>query len=144
MNKNKKGFTLVELIVVIGILLTLAALGMMALSNIGEQARHAANRSDAEMIARAINTYNALVGPTHRVLLATGANSLAIVLPEPAAGATIATLNLTAGPTVGSPVTIDLGADIDASRRAEIIARLIAPGAGGGPWTVNPNVPVPE
>jgi len=62
-NKLSKctGFTLVELIVVIGILLVLSVLSAIAYTNVTQMARVAADRADANTVARALNTYNELL-----------------------------------------------------------------------------------
>jgi type IV pilus assembly protein PilA len=60
-NKKKKGFTLVELIVVIGILLVLSVLATVAYNNLAAQAEIAGLRSDAATLARALNVYNSLI-----------------------------------------------------------------------------------
>jgi prepilin-type N-terminal cleavage/methylation domain-containing protein len=57
---NKKGFTLIELIVVIAILAVLAVTAMLAIGNVSSQAQFAAARADANTIVRALNTYNSL------------------------------------------------------------------------------------
>ena len=59
--KSKKGFTLVELIVVIGILLVLTVLAAVAFSGLSAQAQQAARRSDARTVAQSLNIYNSLV-----------------------------------------------------------------------------------
>jgi prepilin-type N-terminal cleavage/methylation domain-containing protein len=58
---NKRGFTLVELIVVIAILAVLAVTAVMAIGNLSEEARLASLRADCNTAVRALNTYNALI-----------------------------------------------------------------------------------
>lgn len=57
---NKKGFTLIELIVVIAILAILAAIAIPAFNGISDQAKVQVDRANASNIATAYNTYNAL------------------------------------------------------------------------------------
>jgi prepilin-type N-terminal cleavage/methylation domain-containing protein len=64
MSKKKKGFTLVELIVVIGILLALAVLATVGYGSLADQAKRAALRSDAVTVAKALNTFNSIVYST--------------------------------------------------------------------------------
>ena len=58
--KNRKGFTLIELIVVIGILVVLSVLAAVAYGNLTQDSRDAANNADAAVIARSLNTFNAI------------------------------------------------------------------------------------
>ena len=58
--KSNKGFTLVELIVVIAILVLLSTLAVNAFSGIMEQARLAQDRQAAAVVANALNTFNAV------------------------------------------------------------------------------------
>ncbi|MCL1995704.1 MAG: type II secretion system GspH family protein [Defluviitaleaceae bacterium] len=61
-NKNQKGFTLVEIIVVVGLIALLSGLAMVAFSNISDQITQQAILSDAQQIAHAINNRNASPG----------------------------------------------------------------------------------
>ena len=58
---NQKGFTMVELIVVIAIIAILAVAGIMAFGQIQERARQNVARSNSSLLAGALNGYNALV-----------------------------------------------------------------------------------
>jgi len=58
--KSNKGFTLVELIVVIAILLLLSTLAVNAFSGIMDQARIAQDRQAAAVVASALNTFNSI------------------------------------------------------------------------------------
>jgi len=56
--KKKKGFTLVELIIVLAVLLILSVLAVLAFTNLQEQFAEGARISDANTVARQINTVN--------------------------------------------------------------------------------------
>lgn len=58
--KDKRGFTLIELIVVIAILAILAAIAVPAFTGMSNEAKDSVTLSNAKMIAQAINVYNAL------------------------------------------------------------------------------------
>jgi prepilin-type N-terminal cleavage/methylation domain-containing protein len=59
--KEKGGFTLVELIVVIGLLLLLSVGAYFVMRGVQENALHSALKHDANALAEAINNYNATV-----------------------------------------------------------------------------------
>ena len=59
-SKKVKGFTLVELIVVMGILAVLAVGAVMVLNGFRENAQRAALVADAQMLAGILNQYNAI------------------------------------------------------------------------------------
>ena len=61
---NDKGFTLIELIVVVAILAILAAIAVPMLIGYADQAEEAKLLANAKMIAQAINTANALEAAT--------------------------------------------------------------------------------
>jgi type IV pilus assembly protein PilA len=61
-SKKRKGFTLVELIIIIAILAILAVAAIIAYGNIQDNARTSLNRANAATIVRAVNTYNSLGG----------------------------------------------------------------------------------
>lgn len=58
--KNKKGFTLIELIIVIAILAILAAIAIPMFTGITDSANAAVNQANASNIATAYNAYQAL------------------------------------------------------------------------------------
>lgn len=62
LRKNKKGFTLIELIVVVAILAILAAIAVPMIIGYADEARTAALQANAKMIAQSLNTANALAG----------------------------------------------------------------------------------
>jgi prepilin-type N-terminal cleavage/methylation domain-containing protein len=63
-----KGFTLVELIVVMAVLMILSVTAVVSLSNITASARSAGLKSDAATVVRQLNVYNALVPVSNRIL----------------------------------------------------------------------------
>ena len=60
MRRNKKGFTLIELIVVIAILAILAAIAIPTFSGITQSANDKVKLANAKSIATAINAFNNL------------------------------------------------------------------------------------
>jgi len=60
LRKNKKGFTLVELIVVIAILAILAAVAVPAFLGLSNDAQASVRLANAKIIATSLNAYNAL------------------------------------------------------------------------------------
>ena len=60
LRRNRKGFTLIELIVVIAILAILAAIAIPTFTSITRDANQKVAVANARNIATAINTYNAL------------------------------------------------------------------------------------
>lgn len=58
--KNKKGFTIIELIVVIAIIAILAAIAIPTFIGLTDKANTAVATADARSIATAINAWNAL------------------------------------------------------------------------------------
>ncbi len=58
--KNKKGFTIIELIVVIAIIAILAAIAIPTFIGLTEKANTAVAQADARSIATAVNSYNAM------------------------------------------------------------------------------------
>jgi prepilin-type N-terminal cleavage/methylation domain-containing protein len=114
-NKKRKGFTLVELIVVIGILLVLSVLAILALSNISDAARRSANSADANTLARALNTYNSV--------------AVVKVSVVPTASNGKFDLNLT---TSNAPVAMDLSVTTDSTRAASVRSLISVSTSGSG------------
>jgi type IV pilus assembly protein PilA len=61
LKKNKKGFTLIELIVVVAILAILAAVAVPSFIGLQSKAQQGVEISDASSLAGAINVYNSMV-----------------------------------------------------------------------------------
>ena len=117
--KKRKGFSLVELIIVIGVLAILAVAAIMIIGNVRDNARTAANRSNAQSIIRAVNTHNSLSTTPHTLTGDSAAMSTALaalVLTEDEAGGT----------------EMNLGISISADEYAEAWA-WIDPIAGSDP-----------
>jgi len=74
MKKSTKGFTLVELIVVIGVLLVLAVIAVAAYRNVQVNARISANRSSLQSMASVMNNAQ---GATGQTIGDTGSNLMA-------------------------------------------------------------------
>ena len=147
LQKKKKGFTLVELIVVVSVLLILAVLAVVAYSNITDSARQAALRSDASTLAGALNNYNAMC-PGNNVIIGidpNNPNNMRIV----AANNTLVTgsshgyrdgtmsLTIQAG-SLGLINDISFDVTMPEDRWADVIAALDPPNDNGtGMWTID-------
>lgn len=120
--KNNKGFTLVELISVIALLLVLSVLAVVAYSNITDAARQAAISSDANTLARALNSFNSVVNDGARITATTGITGT---------GGTFE-LVITAGQN--GPVNLDLTVVTVPDRRVPILDSLVF---NNGIWSVS-------
>jgi prepilin-type N-terminal cleavage/methylation domain-containing protein len=76
--KNRKGFTLIELIIVIAILAILAAIAIPTFAGIIERANNTVNQANGSQIATAYNSYNAL-NPNHQLPATKGSGATASV-----------------------------------------------------------------
>jgi type IV pilus assembly protein PilA len=114
--RKKKGFTLIELIVVIGIMAILAAIAIPNLSSVRENAKIKADNTTAAAIKNAVNT---LVADEQLPSKLTGSFTLV-----PA--------------TTGTTIT-DTSNLLDADQESAIITtigQLKAPQSSGSEWTV--------
>jgi prepilin-type N-terminal cleavage/methylation domain-containing protein len=73
---KKQGYTLIELIVVLGLIATLAMLAVVGLSGFMERGRAAQTTADAVAMAAALNTYNLYKQPNERILSASDVTAL--------------------------------------------------------------------
>ena len=104
--KTQKGFTLIELMIVIAILAVLAAIGFAIFSNLGAQAkaRNITRRADLDSIAKALEVNKDKVTVGNYALLAdTQFTNAKIPLLDPQGYEYCA--NTTASPTAGNPVS---------------------------------------
>jgi len=86
MNKNRKGFTLVELIVVIAVLALLAVGAVIAFQGIQANARRSVLSADTNALVNALNAYNATAS-------ARGVQLMANTPPAMVAGGTAGTFS---------------------------------------------------
>jgi len=100
LRKNKKGFTLIELIVVFAIIAILAAIAIPTFAGITNEADKAVEIANARSIATAINAYNAL-NPGSQIsdpanYATVGTNLLPAGLPD-SLTSTLARITITGG-----------------------------------------------
>lgn len=149
--KLKKGFTLVELIIVIAVVALLAVGAIIALAGIQRNARRASRSDEARALANALNYFNASADEVGARMSITAAPLPDPVLDGsgvPAVARTDATLVNAAlvGNTVwlhvgnpGSPLGAqNFSVEFSNNARAtEIIGFLLPPVPGGMGWRVN-------
>lgn len=108
--KNKKGFTLIELIVVVAILAILAAIAVPNFIGLTDQAKNGVQVSNASALCGAVNVYNAL-NPTTKIAATTDITSAKLGTLWPAgisatdATAAIARISFTSGVAIVSNTT---------------------------------------
>jgi len=118
-NKKQKGFTLVEIIVVVGLLAMLGLIAALMVGAAAESARQAAIRADAQTIARQMNTLNALIlNPSSQVT--TGAH----LHPTSLAGGAYF-IPITPLGNYNLPVTLDLNVVLENAERWQAVSPLI-------------------
>lgn len=131
--KRNKGFTLVELISVIALLLVLSVLAVVAYSNITDAARNAAIQSDANTLARAINSFNSVVNSSGRIEGGSSGVRGIVVNGD--------TFPLRAIAGVNAPVDMDLTVTVGSGRASAVLNMLSwvpSTGGTGGIWVVDP------
>jgi prepilin-type N-terminal cleavage/methylation domain-containing protein len=145
-SKRGKGFTLVELIVVVAVLLILSVLAVVAYSNITASARQAALRADGSRLAGALNNYNSMC-PGENVIVGidpNNPNNVTVVAPNntPVTGSSHryadGTLSLTiAAASLGLSNDVGFDVTMPEDRWVDVIQALDPPGANGvGMWTI--------
>lgn len=121
--KNKKGFTLIELIVVIAILGILSAIAIPRLSGFQDNAKHQTNEANRKMIENACKLYEANTGALPTAIANITVNTyLGQAVPTPKVA------NATTSP-VHAAVTAGQVYSMDTSTGAVSITAA-APGAG--------------
>ena len=126
--KNRDGFTLVELIIVIAILAVLALAAMLGYSNLSESARETAEKANAGVVVRSLNTYNQLVG--------TGTKLTAV--PAVSGSKMPLELKTSGGALVDLDLTID-AADLSAANSSVALGNVLGwveYNAAGGRFTI--------
>lgn len=123
MNKNQKGFTLVELIVVIAVLALLAVGAVLAFQGIQANARRANVVRAANNLATAINAANTTAGGRGATFLDGGGQGAASVLTAPAVGAV-------PNPVPTTPNTVQLFRTDNGDAREVFV--VVPPGQGLG------------
>lgn len=120
--KYQKGFTLIELVVVVSILALLAMMAMGPFINAGEKATIAADNNDSVVIVKTLNTYNTLTGG-----LCTSNTDL---LDGTTGALWLASLRITTDPSqvdgmvVLGPVDINLGILIEQPRLTALLSKV--------------------
>ena len=132
--KKNKGFTLVELMVVLTILLILSTLAVVTFGGVMDSARESAQMADAGILVRQINTFNSLARPEAQI---TNHEDVRNLINERG----VVSLNLVSGPYPqgNSEIDFELGVSISPDRFNEILTndgpRIVPPG-DGLLWTV--------
>jgi len=85
-NKLRKGFTLVELIVVVAVLALLAVGAVLAIRGVQRNARMASNRAAAVTMSQAFNQFNAAAPAAQAVTVVPVGASWSAILPAPMPG----------------------------------------------------------
>jgi len=127
--KNNKGFTLVELISVIALLLVLSVLAVVAYSNITDAARRAAVSSDANTVARSLNSFNSIVDNGDRITAVTGL--------QRSNDQFNLNVKVDGSGTGKGPVDLDLTTVVGEGRGQAVVDVLVAPTATVNMWTVD-------
>ena len=130
MNKKRKGFTLVELIVVMAVLLVLSVLAVMAYSDIQETFRRSARVSDAGAIARSINTYNSACAPGNIIIAHAAVAGVSAGLPAiTGTAATSFLFPLQLDTTDSDLLDMNLSVTLEGSRWNDRTAQITTAGA---------------
>jgi len=93
--KNRGGFTLVELIIVIAILAVLALAAMLGYANLSDSARETAEKANAGVVVRSLNTYNQLVGTGTKLTAVPAVSGNKMPLELKTSGGALVDLDLT-------------------------------------------------
>lgn len=142
--KNRKGFTLVELIVVIAILAVLAAAAIAGYAGVTGNAKASQAKSNAATIVTALNNYNAITGgnavTAKPAIVGTGSASATWNLSVRTDGAlstpgvmTATVPTVTAANAVKGPVDMELMVTMTAAEWGDALAYI---NAGSKVWTV--------
>jgi prepilin-type N-terminal cleavage/methylation domain-containing protein len=120
-NKKSKGFSLVELMIVVTVMLILGAGAVIAFSNVTANAARAADRAAAVTLASTLNTFNGLIVDPDAVAPIVGdpanTDSVAAIAAELDEGVFSGTI-----PAVAGALPTTQSATIDETRQDEILA----------------------
>lgn len=125
----QRGFTLVELMIVVAIIAILAAVGLAVFSGIQKKGRDAARRGDVQSIAKALETNKKDTGyqPLANGQFAGG------VIPTKDAQTYTYCLNAT---TAGATLTAASTATVCTSATSMVTPTSALPAAGAAAWTI--------
>jgi len=141
MNKNQKGFTLVELIVVVAVLAILAVAAVMAVSNVQRNARVSTAVTEARTLANALNRHNEVVsGEANRVTAARPNTSRHVIGVCPSCGVSqLGTTTVSASCATASCALapIDLSVTISNQSLISNVATWVTYQAANRMWGIN-------
>lgn len=104
---KSKGFTIVELLIVIVVIAILAAITIVAYNGIQQRAHTTSQKTAAENLAKKVEGYNA-INNTYPTLTATTNLAADASTSLAGSGITLATLSTTAAPSSDNTVELDL------------------------------------
>jgi len=104
--KSKKGFTIVELIIVIAVLAVLSVIAVVAYSGFQQSSRQSLMRTEASSLAAALNNFNAATSATTRIDSDAKLDAIAIMPMDNTGRVVLETIPPTSSPIGGQVFTV--------------------------------------